>query len=148
MPVTDEQVAPLRAQLARQPAEHQRLFGLLDQAAKRTGYRALVSAAFVIAAQRRFAQDVSQEKVIEFVGDVRSRSPEVGDQVDPKTAERVIMAVFTDQLSDDIDPRKSWETQLLLMAAIIGAQHLDDAGLDAFLAEARKLADQWLAFPP
>ena len=145
MPVTDEQVAPLRAQLARQPAEHQRLFNLLDQSAKRTGYRALVSAAFVVAAQRRFAQDVSPGEVIEFVGDVRSRSPEVADQVDPKTAERVTMAVFTGQPLDDIDPRTSWETQLVLMAAIIGDEHLDDAGLDVFLAEARKLADHWLA---
>jgi hypothetical protein len=75
MPVTDEQVAPLRAQLAHQPAEHQRLFSLLDQAARRTGYRALVSAAFVVAVQRRFARDVSPGRVIEFVGDVRSRSP-------------------------------------------------------------------------
>jgi hypothetical protein len=145
MPVTDEQVAPLRAQLARQPEEHQRLFSLLDQAARRTGYRALASAAFVVAAQRRFARDVSQGEVIEFVGDVRSRSPHVADQVDPKTAERVIMAVFTGQSLDDIDPRASWETQLVLMAAIVGDEHLDDAGLDAFLAEARKLADQWLA---
>lgn len=145
MPVTDEQVAPLRAQLARRPAEHQRLFDLLDQTAKRTGYRALVSAAFVIAAQRRFAQDVSPAEVIDFVGDVRSRSPEVADQVDPTTAERVIMAVFTGQSLNDIDARTSWETQLVLMAAIVGDEHLDDAGLDAFLVEARKLADQWLA---
>lgn len=82
---------------------------------------------------------------MEFVGDARSRSPEVAGQVDPKTAERVIMAAFTGQPLDDIDPRTSWETQLVLMAAIIGDEHLDDAGLDAFLAEARKLADQWLA---
>jgi hypothetical protein len=145
VPVTDEQVAPLRAQLARQPAEHQRLFSLLDQAAKRTGYRALVSAAFVVAAQRRFARDASPGQVIEFVGDVRSRSPEVAGQVDPATAERVVMAVFTGQPLDDVDARASWETQLVLMAAIIGDEHLNDAGLDAFLAEARKLADQWLA---
>lgn len=145
MPVTDEQVAPLRAQLARRPEEHQRLFDLLDQTAKRTGYRALVSAAFVIAAQRRFAQDVSPAEVIDFVGDVRSRSPEVADQVDPTTAERVITAVFTGQSLNDIDARTSWETQLVLMAAIVGDEHLDDAGLDAFLVEARELADQWLA---
>ena len=145
MPVTDEQVAPLRAQLARQPEEHQRLFSLLDQSAIRSGYRALVSAAFVTAAQRRFARDVSPSEVINFVGDVRSRSAGAADQVDPKTAERVIMAVFTGQSLDDIDPRTSWQTQLVLMAAIIGDEQLDDAGLDAFLAEARKLADEWLA---
>jgi hypothetical protein len=31
------------------------------------------------------------------------------------------------------------------MAAIVGDEHLDDAELDAFLAQVRALADQWLA---
>ena len=43
-----------------------------------------------------------------------------------------------------MDARTSWETQLVLMAAIVGDEHLDDAGLDAFLAQARAFADQWL----
>ena len=144
MPVTDEQVAPLRAQLARQPEEHKRLFALLDQTAKNTGYRVLVSAAFVVAVERRFARDVSPGEVIEFVGDVRLNSPQVAGQVDPAIGERLIMAVFSGESLDDIDARKSWETQLLLMAAVVSGEHFDDAGLDAFLAEARKLADQWL----
>jgi hypothetical protein len=145
MPVSDEQVAPLRAQLARQPEEHKRLFGLLDRDSKNTGYRVLVSAAFMVAVERRFARDVDPGQVIEFVGDVRLNSPQVADQVDPVIAERVIMAVFTGKSPDDIDARKSWEAQLLLMAAVVGGEHFDDAGLDAFLADARKLADQWLA---
>jgi hypothetical protein len=144
MPVTDEQVAPLRAQLARQHEEHLRLFNLLDKDSKNTGYHALVSAAFVTAVERRFTPDVSPGEVIEFVGNVRSTSPQVADQVDPAIAERVIMAVFNDDSLDDVDGRKNLETQIFVMVAIIGAEHLDDAGLDAFLAQARKLADQWL----
>jgi hypothetical protein len=144
MPVTDEQVAPLRAQLARQYQEHLRLFNLLDKDAQNTGYRALVSAAFVTAVERRFARDVSPGEVIEFVGSVRSTSPHVADQVDPVIAERVIMGVFNDDSLDDVEVRKSFETQLIPMAAIIGDEQLDDAGLDAFLAKARKLADAWL----
>jgi hypothetical protein len=145
MPVTDEQVAPLRAQLARQYEEHLRLFNLLDQDSKNTGYHALVSAAFVTAVERRFSRDVSPGEVIEFVGNVRSTSPRAADQIDPVIAERVIAAVFNEDSLDDVDARKSFETQLLVMVAIVGGEHLDDAGLDAFLAEARKLADQWLA---
>ena len=76
---------------------------------------------------------------------MRSRSPQAADQVDPMIAERLILGVFTDESLDDVDPRASFEAQLLLMVAIVGDEHLDDAGLDAFLAEARKLADQWLA---
>lgn len=145
MPVTDEQVAPLRAQLSRQHEEFLRLFGLLNKEAKNTGYRTLVSAAFVVAAQRRFSRKTSTADIIEFVGRVRSRSPHVADQVDPVIAERVISAVFTEQSLDDIDPRTSWETQSILMAAIVGDEQLDPAGLEAFLDEARKLADQWLS---
>jgi hypothetical protein len=145
MPVTDEQVAPLRAQLARQYEEHLRLFNALDQDSKNTGYHALVSAAFVTAVERRFARDVSPGEVIEFVGAVRSSSRQVADQVDPVIAERVVMAVFSDDSLDDIDARASFQTQLLMMVAIIGGENLDDARLDAFLAQARKLADQWIA---
>jgi hypothetical protein len=144
MPVTDEVVAPLRAQLARDYDEHQRLFARLDPAAQRSGYRALGSAAFVVAVQRRFGAEANRSDVIEFVGSARARGSEVADQVDPEIAERVIMAFYTGQSLDDIDPRTSWEHQMILMAAIIAGEHLDDDGLDSFLDEARKLADQWL----
>ena len=144
MPVTDEQAAPVRALLARLPDEHDRLFGLLDQKARKTGYQALVSAAFVVAVQRRFARDVTAEEVIQFVGDIRARFPRSADQVDPVIAERLIMGVFNEDSLEDIDRRKSFEVQSVLMVFIIYDENLDDAGLNAFLAEARKLADQWL----
>ena len=144
MPVTDEQVASLRAQLSRQPEEHLRLFNLLDHESKKTGYQALVSAAFVVAVQRRFASGAGMEEVMEFVGGVRSRSSLAADQLDPVIAERVIMSVLADDSLDDVDARQSFQAQLVLMAAIVGDEDLEDAGLDAFLAQARKLADKWL----
>jgi hypothetical protein len=144
MPVTDEQAAPVRALLARQPDEHDRLYGLLDQEARKTGYQALVSAAFVVAVQRCFPRDVTAEQVIQFVGDIRSRFPQSANEVDPVIAERLIMGVFNDDYLEDIDRRKSFEVQSVLMVFIIYDENLDDAGLDAFLAEARKLADQWI----
>jgi hypothetical protein len=145
MPIADETVAPLRALLNRQYQEHDRLFALLEPTAKNPGYRLLVSAAFVIAVERRFTRDVSPEEVIEFVGNVRSRTPRVADQLDPVIGERVIMAIFNGESLDDIDARKSWEAQSFLMTAIVGDENFDNAGLDAFLDEARKLADEWLA---
>jgi hypothetical protein len=145
MPVTDEQVAPLRAQLAGDREEHQRLFSLLDPADKRTGYRVLGSAAFVIAVQRRFGPRADRADVIEFVGNVRATAPEVANKVDPQIAERVIMGVFTGESINDIDPRVSWENQMILMASIVSGERLDGAGLEEFLGEARKLADKWIA---
>jgi hypothetical protein len=144
MPVTDEVVAPLRAQLAGKPEEHQQLFALLDPVSVRTVYRALVMAAFFLATERRFAKGTGDAEVIEFVSDVRSRSVSLAQAIDPRTAERIIQAVYTNEQIDDIDPRKAWEIQLLLLAGLIGDEQLDDAGLENFLSQARKLADQML----
>lgn len=144
MRVTDEQVAPLRAQLAGHAEEHQRLFASLDASAARTGYRRLVTAAFCVAAERRFPEGSTASDVIQFVGDARSRTERMA-AVDPRIAERVIRAVISDENIDDIDPRTSFETQLLLLAAMTADARYDPAGLDEFLAEARKLADQWMS---
>jgi len=143
MVVTDAQLAALRAQLAGNLEEHKRLFAQLDPIAARTGYRALVTAAFCKAVEQRFATDSSADDVIEFVGDVRYRTDRTADEIDPRTAERLILAVYTDEPIGDLDPKASFGTQILLLAALTADAQLDDAGLDEFLADARKLADQW-----
>ena len=144
MAVTDDQVAALRAQLAGDLEEHRRLFAQLTPTDVRSGYRALTSAAFCVAAERHFPKGTTAADVIAYVGDVRSRT-QAAAQLDPRTAERVILAVVTDGPLDDVDLRTSFEIQLLLLAAMTADAQLDAAGLDAFLVESRKLADQWLA---
>jgi len=144
MPVTDEQEATLHAQLAGKFDEHKKLLDALDPVAARTGYSALVSAAFCIAAADRFPEGTTATEVIEYVGDVRSRAASVSS-IDPRIAERVLLAVNTDEEIDDIDARTSFETQLVLLAALIADDHPDAAELDTFMARARRLADQWLS---
>ena len=144
MPVTDEQEATLHAQLAGRVDEHKRLLDALDPVAARTGYSALVSAAFTVAVDDRFPEGTTAADVIEFVADVRSRT-EGTRGIDPRVAERVIQAIVFDESIDDIDARVSFQTQLVLLAALIADAHLDDAGLDKFMKEARKLGDRWLA---
>jgi len=144
MPVTDEQVAPLRAQLGGYIAEYRQLLAQLSPAEVRKEYRMLATAAFCVAAERRFPSGSTTADVIEFVGDARSRTESLA-AIDPRVAERVILAVVGDEDVDDVDPKTSFETQLLLLAAMTADQHYDAAGLEEFLTEARKLADQWLA---
>src|SRR5258708_32064689 len=96
MPVTDEQEATLHAQLAGKLDEHKRLLDALDPVAARTGYSALVSAAFTIAATSRFPEGTPVAGVIEYVGDVRSRT-EGSAQMDPLIAERFLRAIVTDE---------------------------------------------------
>ena len=145
MAVTDEQVVTLRAQLAGNLQEHLRLLDQIDPRAARTGYSALVAAAFCEAVEQRFAPDADAADVIAFVGNVRSRSDDAAEKIDPRTAERLILAVYTDEQVKDIPAEVRYKTQIILLGALIGDEQLDAAGLDAFLGQARKLADQWLS---
>jgi hypothetical protein len=141
--VTEEHVATLRAQLAGDSEEYERRWQGLDEESTRTGYSALVAAAFVEAVDRRFANKGTDADVIEFVGDVRTRSERVERQLDPRSAERMIRAVYTDEEIDDLDGRTKGATQMLLLAALVADEKFDDVGLDQFLAGARALADAW-----
>lgn len=144
MPVTDEQEATLHAQLAGRFDEHTRLLDELDPVAARTGYSALVSAAFTVAVIDRFPEGTATAGVIEFVGDVRSRT-EGSAKIDPALAERVILSVLRDDDLGSMDPRGSFETQLVLLGALIADARPDESALDRFMVRARKLADRWLA---
>jgi hypothetical protein len=144
MAVADDQVATLRAYLSGDFDEHDRLHAQLDPVAAQTGYSALVSAAFVEAVERRFVQNSATADVVEFVSSVRARSPKLAEDIDPRTAERMILAVYTDEEIDDIDGSTRLGTQFLLLTGLIVDEQLDDAGLDNALAAARKLADQWI----
>lgn len=145
MPVTDDQVATLRAQLAGQPAEHKRLLAALDPSALWSGYRALVPAAFWLAVERRFPRGGSVPQVIELVAKIRSISEGIADKIDPRIAERLILRVFGHQAIDDIAPLTRFQHQDRILAALMTDHPLDDVGLDKFLAQARELADRWLA---
>ncbi|HZB32801.1 MAG TPA: hypothetical protein VE465_21765 [Streptosporangiaceae bacterium] len=142
MPVTADQVATLRAYLKGDFGEYERLVDQLDSGAARTGYSVLLAAAFFKAVDRRFAENGTDADVVEFVGHVRARSERLGDKIDPRIAERLIRAVYTDEDIDDIDGETVIGTQFLLLAALVVDERLDEAGLDRFLAEARALADQ------
>jgi hypothetical protein len=85
------------------------------------------------------------DEVTGFVADIRARSERVRDALDPQTAERVVVSALTSDDLDDLDAEELTKTKMLLLAAIIADEHLDDAGLDELLAAARKLADQLMS---
>lgn len=142
MAVTDDQVATLRAQLAGKLDEHQQRLAQLDKAEMATGYAALIAASFSLAAYQRFAKTGDAATVMRFVADVRSRTEDLA-AIDPRVAERLILATFTDEEIGDIDLRARYETQIVLLAAIISDSRLGDTQLDQFLAKARGIADEW-----
>ena len=144
MAVSAEEVATLRAYLAGNVAEYRRLHQQLDPVAARRGYAALLAAAFFEAVDRRFARpDTTAGDIVEYVADVRSRSARVGDALDPRSAERVIRHALGNGAIADLDNETVIGVQILILSALIADEQLDDDGLEQFLAEARKLADQW-----
>lgn len=143
MTVTADQMATLRAFLARDFDRYEQLYEQLDPAEARSGYTALIAAAFIEAVERRFGEGSTDTDVVEFVAVARAQFDETGDRIDPRAAERMIRAVYTDEEINDLDTRTVVETEVILLTALVSDEGLDDAGIDEFLAKARKLADAW-----
>ena len=145
MPVTDDQVAALRALLVDDLDSHRQLFGQLDRAEARKGYPALVTAAFGEAVERRFGQHYQPSDIVTFVADVRARTDRLAREIDPDVAERVINAALGHGTIRDLDKDAVTRAKLVLLAGLVADAQLDDAGLDEFLAASRKLADQLMS---
>jgi hypothetical protein len=55
----------------------------------------------------------------------------------------MIRGVFEDETLGEVSGQVVVETQLLLLGALLGEMRAGPAGLDALLAEGRKIADEW-----
>jgi predicted nucleic acid-binding protein len=145
MPVTDEQVAVLRALLRDDMDRYRQLFDGLDREQANKGYPALVTAAFIEAVERRFGTTSQPADIVMFVADVRSRSDLAATELDPDAAERVILAVLDQGTTRGLPREAVSRAKLVLLAGLISDANPDEAGLDEFLASARKLADQLMS---
>jgi hypothetical protein len=143
MPVTDQQVATLRALLGGNFEEHRKLLAELRLDADREGYSALVTAGFFEIANRRFAQGHSAADIAGFVASARATTDDAADKIDPRIAERLIRGVFEEENMHDVGGQTLIETQLLLLAALVSEARFTDSGLDAFMADSRRLAERW-----
>jgi hypothetical protein len=142
MPVTDDQLAALRAQLAGNYAEHKRRLVSLNAENGLDGYTALITAAFVEAVERRFGQGVVDEAaVVEFVGDVRSRFERADEEIDPLAAERIILKARGKGSITDLSGATIRHIERLLLAILVDDEGFNGGELDRFLAEARQLID-------
>ncbi|HYJ70250.1 MAG TPA: hypothetical protein VEX15_21570 [Nocardioidaceae bacterium] len=143
MPVTDQQVATLRPYITGDAAEYKRLISQLDRKTDQEGWGALVAAAFLLAADQRFSS--AREEIVDFVGSVRARSDRLADEIDPRTAERLIeYAALGEGDVSDVGAGVQHATQLLLLAAMVYDSQYDEVQLDKFIAKARSIANQWI----
>jgi hypothetical protein len=144
MPVTDHQVAALRAYLsARDDAEAddaEARFLVLAKANRLDEVGALVYCSFAAAARRRFAPVWTLADLVRFVADARSSSPQAATLISASAAENQLRTV----LGKTVDWRPDEETRArvqLLLLVTLTADVADDE-LDTVLREGRTLADQ------
>ncbi|TYB48689.1 hypothetical protein [Actinomadura chibensis] len=142
--VSVDQVASVRAVLTGDVDTFDRITDRLSSE-ERDARGVFVAAAFAEAAYRRFAKAVDPSAaVIRFVSDLRAQHP-LTEDFDQHTAERLLLATFTDESTSDVPAETKGSYYMLLLAGIVKVVGLSDAQLDTFLDDARKLADEWLA---
>ncbi|MCP9948660.1 hypothetical protein [Actinomadura madurae] len=147
MPVTDEQIATLRAQLRGNIVEHRRLLKQLDADEANVGYPALIAAAFITAVQQRFIKDgqpADRSEVVDFVSRARAKHDEAPDVISPEIAERMILRLLGKGPMIEIDEESKLAHQIILLAALISQENFTEPELDAFLVKARAIADDFL----
>jgi hypothetical protein len=142
--VTDDQVAALRAYLALDPGEAERLNRRLTDTGGEDGYGELIWAAFVIGARQRFAPKWTVPSVVKYVATARARWGADADGIDPRTAEILLRRALDDAVEGDLDEMTRGRAQIFLLSELIADERLDANGLDDFLAQAQALADRWL----
>jgi hypothetical protein len=142
MTVTDEQLAALRAQLAGDYDEHRRIIADLDSRRALGGYTALVTAAFVEVADRRFGPGRRDDAAVTaFVSDVRSHYPGAEDEIDQTAAERVIRKALGRGSISDIDGPTIRSIERLLLPLMVAEEQLSVEEVDRLLASACKLLE-------
>lgn len=147
MPVTDDVVATMRAYLSGAREQFQRRNEALGATpGARKAFRALLTAAFVGAVERRFDGSAPRDAIIEFVAELRSRDEQIAERLAPDVVERMIAAVFDDDVdTSDVDAETSVGVQMGVLALVVAQQQPDGAALEEFLDESRKFANEILA---
>jgi hypothetical protein len=137
MTVTELEMAMLRAHIAGEDEEAQRLFGQhLAATGDASGLAVLVTAAFAIAARRKFAAGWKRAAVIRYVGKVRALLSERPGLLDPRVAEEELSSALGGQALAAHEVGAVALARLFLLDTIIASLHLDNEAIDDLLGEA------------
>lgn len=88
MRVTDEQIALVRAYLAGDAQQAERVRAQVERSGAADGAAALVYAAFAIMTRRKFSPTWTRAEAIRFTGQVRALLSDQPDLLDPLAAEQ------------------------------------------------------------
>lgn len=90
----------------RDTVENRRLVEELRRDGSGASYSALVNAAFFEAVDGRFGKASTPASIIEYISDVRSRSDEIAEKVDPSVGERLIRKVLAGETTETSTPER------------------------------------------
>ena len=145
-PVTDEQVAALRAFLMRDARTMMALTAALGDEGM-AGYQRLADAALSVAAVRRFAPRFTSSDIVQYVASVRTSRIADGIEYDfdPVAAENVLRYSLGQAAPRTPDPEERFRAVISLLEALTESEQSTETDVDAFLAQARELASRWSA---
>ena len=127
----------LRAYLTGDQATVASFSGQLSLPALTPGLAELVHAAFVIAAQGKFAPDPARARIVRFVAQTRALLDADHDILDPLAAECELGRALGTNVSPWQDVEVRARTQLVLLDALIQSMALDTPAIAELLEEAR-----------
>ena len=139
--ITDDHVAALRAMLSEDADEAERLGDRVARSDEPLVFNAIIAAAFTLAVHRRFGGGYTVADIIHFVAHERTRFDDSADDFDPRVAERLTLAALGDGSIEGVEDEAKANAQIALLMGLVDDEDFDDAGLDEFLDEARKVAE-------
>jgi hypothetical protein len=146
MPVTDAQVAALRAFLVLDTDEMAALaYQLGDRGMP--GYIRLAEAALVLLARRRFAPRFNSADLVNYVAAVRTARVTDGDEFDfdPVVGEDVLRFSLGQKPMHQMGLEPQLKATIVLLGGLVETELSSQAEIDDLLTEARELADRWLS---
>lgn len=139
MPITDLQVATLRALLNHEFAKHEELVTELGGDGVRGGYYPLVTAAFGLAVQDRFTDEdaPAASEWLQGVGAMIDTS----SAIDPVIAQNLIDWILGNA-RNEMGFAEQFPQLTMLLGLLVRERQFADEELDAFLQRAREYADR------
>ena len=137
-------LATLKAYISQDFDEYDRLREELGPRAIGNEYTAVVAAGFIAAVRERFGSDPKVSDITTLVAETRAISPSIASDLDPRTAERLIMAVTHGENIDDIDPRTVVSHEIALIAAMLRDLDMTEPAIDDFLEKVQAIIDETL----
>lgn len=106
----------------------------------------LVTAAYALAAEKRFAADDSHGAVMAFVAEAQRNYAQSPTPIKPLVAEAVTRAVLGEEtLLNEVSREDQQSTQMLLTYKIVQDNDMTDTQIAKLLDDAESLVDQWIS---